>query len=50
MQVIEVAKHWLKYDADPDTLIDFLDDRSWYEDGKSTPLSKIIAFMKFNRR
>ena len=45
-QVIEVAKQWLEIDGEHANLIDFLSDKSWYEEGRVTPFSRLITLIK----
>lgn len=45
-QVIEVAQKWLENDADPNSLISFLSDKCWYEEGRVTHLSRLLSFVK----
>lgn len=45
-QVIEVAKEWLEFDGDPDTLVGFLSDKSWYVEGYKTPLARFFDFIR----
>lgn len=45
-QVIEVAKEWLEVDGDPESLITFLSDKSWYEEGRVSPLALFVKLIK----
>lgn len=45
-QVIAVAEAWLAYDGDHSNLISYLSDKSWYEEGRITPLARLIALIK----
>ena len=45
-QVIEVAKQWLEFDGDHNSLIAFLSDKSWYEEGALTYFEKLGALIK----
>ena len=45
-QVIEVAKEWLEDDGEHASLIEFLSDKSWYEEGRITPLALLINYIK----
>ena len=45
-QVICVAEAWLEYDGDHSNLINYLSDKCWYEEGRITPLARLIALIK----
>ena len=45
-QVIEVAKEWLEFDGDPEHLIAFLSDKSWYVEGSLTWWDKLGKIIK----